>query len=103
MIALESTQPLFDATAPFTREMFVSPVVQHMRKTVLAGVPESHVEVTSQEGSPSDIIVKKVDPYAATGYRAFQSVQDYNSWLQASLYEPTQDEIEEALNRGNGS
>lgn len=103
MITLESVTPLFDQTTPFSKADFVPPVLSHMKRGVLAGVSDSDLEVSGQEDGSDGIMVKRVDPHAATGYLAFQSVEDYNGWLTASLIEPTQDEVEEAANRGNGT
>lgn len=103
MITLSSTRPLFDETTPFSKEDFVPPILEHMKKTVLGGVMDSDIEATSQDEDSSVIMVKTVDPFASTGYLAFQSAQEYDGWLKAALYEPTQDEIEEALNRGDGA
>lgn len=102
-ITLQSTKPLFDEETPYTKEDFVPAVLAHIKNTRFPGVPEESLEITSQEGDPGAMIVKRVDPFAATGYLAFQSEREYSDWLQSSLYEPTQDEIGEALNRGNGS
>jgi hypothetical protein len=102
-VALQSTRALFEEETPYTKADFLPSVIARLRQTKFPGVPESSLEITSQEGDPDAIIVKRVDPFAATGYLAFQSEQEYGDWLSASLYEPTQDEVEEAMNRGNGT
>jgi hypothetical protein len=43
-------------------------------------------------------IVKVVDPDESQGYNKFKTVGEYQEWLNSSLYEPTQDEIQEASN-----
>ena len=103
MLKFTPVEELFAKKTPFTKEQFSQKALDHMKSTVLAGVSDDLLQVSGQEGGSGGMIVKRVDPFAAKGYRAFQSEQEYNEWLSASLYEPTQGEIEEALNRGDGS
>lgn len=42
--------------------------------------------------------IKYVDPEESQGYKKFASVKEYQDWLKASLHQPTQEEMEEAIN-----
>lgn len=41
--------------------------------------------------------VKVIDPLASQGYNMFASQKEYQSWLGSQLFEPSQEQMEEAL------
>lgn len=77
-----------NAAGPFPAELFKSP-----------GVSTPELSGTSSSG----IMLPTVDAKESLGYQVFQNHDDYQSWLRASLYEPSEEEMTEAMQRGSGS
>mgnify|MGYP006275967873 CR=1 FL=1 len=86
-------ESLFDErSAVIDKSLFKEAVVSDMRTTM---------HVIDTEDTEDGLIVKAIDPLRSKGYNKFESNEDYTQWLQASLYQPSHEEIQEALN-GNG-
>lgn len=103
MELLTSLQPLFDDQAPVPKDTLKKQVVEDFKLKELAGIPDQSLEISFNPDDGSDIIIKSIDPHAASGYLVFQGEKEYNDWLGAQLHEPSQDEIMEAASRGAGS
>lgn len=98
MITLQSVQPLFQEEAPIPRELLKGQVVEDFKRTFLTGTADNEIEIDdSQWDEGGGIMVKAVTPHASAGYLDFQDQADYQGWLAQSLYQPTQDEIQEAM------
>lgn len=96
MLAFEPLDELLSSQAPYRRDALVDKAVADVRASRFPGVPDDRIEAVtdgSQDGGADAIIVGKVDPSQAAGYLAFQSDDDYQRWLQASLHQPSQDEV----------
>ena len=103
MITLTSVQPLFEEESSIPKDALKQAVVEDFKLSELSGVPDSKLEISFNPEEGGDIIIKLIDPHAASGYLVFQDEEAYNDWLSKELYEPSQDEIEEAASRGKRS
>ena len=98
MIALQSVDPLFHEQAPVPRELLKGVMLDDFKRNFLTGTPDTDIKVDdSQYDEGGGIMVKTISSEAAAGYLAFEDKGDYQSWLSQSLYEPSQEEIQEAL------
>jgi hypothetical protein len=100
MITLERVEPLFEDTSAIPQDTLKQVVLEDFRMNNLAGVPDNKLEISFNPEEGGDILVKLIDPHAATGYLVFQGEQAYRDWLNRELYEPSQDEIQEAARHG---
>ena len=89
-----SLQKLFDPEQVIDGSLF--------KEDAMAKVMESGRPIEIVEERPDGFTYKVIDQHASQGYNVFKSKDEYNQWLQASLYEPSQDEMEGALN-GDGA
>ena len=96
-----SVEPLFREDAPVPRDTMKQQVLEDFKMTALAGIPDQKLEISYNPDDGSDIIVKLIDPHAASGYLVLKDQSAYRDWLDAQLYEPSQDEVQEAINRGS--
>lgn len=103
MFALQSVDSLFDDTAGVPKDTLKESVVEDFKLNNLAGIPDQKLEISFNPEDGGDILIKVIDPHAATGYLVFQDEKAYNDWLNVNLYEPSQDEIQEAVRRGQRS
>lgn len=103
MITLTSMAPLFDDESAVPEGTLKEAVIADFKLNQLAGTPDEKLEISFNAGDGGDILIKLIDPNAAQGYLVFQDETAYNDWLNRQLYEPTQDEIEEAASRGSRS
>jgi hypothetical protein len=103
MFSLTRVQDLFRKDAPIPRDALKMNVVEDVKLRVFTGLPQDKLEISFNSPDGDDIILKVVDPQAAAGYLVFQDEQEYNGWLQQELFQPSQDEVEEAASRGSGS
>lgn len=94
MKPITSLEPLFEDEAPIPKDSLKEAVVDDFK--LKAGVPDDKLEISFNPEDGSDIIIKLIDPHAASGYLVFQGEAAYNDWLNQQLYEPSQDEIQEA-------
>jgi len=92
-------ESLFDEHSPaISKELFRDTVIQGIRATGQM----AEIDVTGE--SPSGIIIKNIDPHVSQGYNVFESDGDYQTWVQQSMHDPSEEEIMEALkNNGTGS
>lgn len=100
MTTLTSVEPLFKEEAPVPKETLRAQVVEDFKFRNLIGIPDQKIEISYNPDDGDDILLKVIDPHAASGYLVFQDQDAYKSWLDAQLYEPSQDEIQEAAKRG---
>lgn len=100
MFTLESVTPLFEDEAPVPEETLKQAVVEDFKGKNMVGVWDRKLEISFNPEDGGDILIKLIDPHAATGYLVFQDESAYNDWLNKQLYEPSQDEIQEAASRG---
>lgn len=103
MIALKSVEPLFKDNVAAPKDTLRQVVVDDFKLNHLAGVPDQKLEISFNPDDGGDILIKLIDPHAASGYLVFQDETAYNDWLNTQLYEPSQDEIAEAASRGSRS
>lgn len=103
MAFLESVEPLFKEEAPVPKDTLRGAVLEDFKLRELAGVPDQKLEISFNPDEGGDIIIKLIDPHAASGYLVFQDEAAYRNWLDSELYQPSQDEIEEASSRGSGT
>ena len=103
MAILTALTPLFDDESPVPKDTLKQDVADDFKIKELAGVMDNKLEISFNPEEGSDIIIKLIDPHAASGYLVFQDEAAYTDWLNKELYEPSQDEIEEAATRGTGS
>jgi hypothetical protein len=87
---------LFSDGQGVTKELLKSDVLKYFKKTNLIGVPEAKLKTDFSPDSGDDILIEQVDPENALGYSIYSGDQEYYENLMASLYVPTQEEIEEA-------
>lgn len=80
-----------------TRHLFKKRVFDDFRSKSLTGSLDAHLEVDFNPLDGSDILVRKVDPENALGYSVFSDPGEYYQSLAASLYEPTEEDIQGAL------
>jgi hypothetical protein len=78
-------------------------VVEDFKLNTLVGIPDQKLEISFNPEDGGDILIKVIDPHAASGYLVFQDEEAYKNWLNANLYEPSQDEIQEGAERGQRS
>lgn len=83
-------------TLPQFKSLFVDEAVKDLARS---GKTIAEVKVMS----PEEAHIAVIDGHSSMGYNVFKSGEEYDSWMKQSLHEPTQDQIEEAMNRGNGS
>jgi hypothetical protein len=100
MAFLESVEPLFKDESAVPKDTLKQMVTEDFKLNQLAGIPDGKLEISFNPEDGGDILIKVIDPHAASGYLVFQDESAYNDWLGKQLYEPTQDEIEEAASRG---
>lgn len=100
-ISLTPVEDLFKPEAPIPKGTLKAQVIEHLKSAEFIGVSEDRLQISFNPPDGDDIILKVVDPHAATGHLVFQGEDQYNDWLSDSLYEPSQDEIEEAARRGS--
>ena len=101
LLSFEPLEGLFDPLRTNPVDELKKIVAQDAQlKYGLKGFPE---QIKLDVASESDIISKQVDPHSAMGYLVFKDEDEYNSWMQAQLFEPTQDQVMEALSDGSGS
>jgi len=99
MITLQSVDPLFQEQAPIPRELLKGQVIDDFKRNFLTGTPDTAIKIDDSEyHEGGGIMVKVISPEAAAGYLAFEDGENYAEWLRQSLYEPTQDEVQEAMN-----
>lgn len=103
MITLTDVKSLFEEDSPVPEGTLKQTVVDDFKMKELIGIPDSKLEISFNPDDGSDIIIKLIDPHAASGYLVFQDENAYNDWLGKQLYEPSQDEIEEASSHGAGA
>lgn len=72
------------------------------KDAVLRKLHESGKQVLEISPDEAGFAVKVIDSHSASGYNVFKSSAEYKEWLQASLHEPSQNEMQEALS-GNGA
>lgn len=100
MITLTSVEPLFKDESAAPGDTLKQIVLEDFKLNNLTGVPDQKLEISFNPDDGGDILIKRIDPHAASGYLVFQDETAYNDWLNKQLYEPSQDEIEEAASRG---
>lgn len=103
MFVLTSVEPLFSGEGAVPEDTLKKAVVDHFKMVHLPGVPEHKLEISFNPEDGGDILIKQIDPHAASGYLVFQDETAYNDWLNAQLYEPSQEDMAEAAQRGAGS
>jgi len=103
VITLQSIEPLFSEESPIPKDTLKAEIIEDFKLKELTGIPDQNLEISFNPDEGSDIIIKLIDPHAASGYLVFQDEAAYNDWVSRQLYEPSQGEIEEAANRGTGS
>jgi hypothetical protein len=101
MIALTSLESLFKEPQDTPAEALKHTIIADVKLRVFTGMPESAIDISDDPANPTDMIVKLIDPQAAAGYLVFQGESEYDDWLKAQLYEPSQAEIQEAGQRGS--
>jgi hypothetical protein len=102
-VTLTSVKPLFDDDVAIPKTTLVQEALEDFKLNNLTGIQEQKMEISFNPDGGGDILIKVIDPHAATGYLVFQDEEGYKSWLNAQLYEPSQDEIQEAASRGQRS
>jgi hypothetical protein len=102
VITLTSVEPLFREDAPVPKDTMKKQVLEDFKLHNLIGVADQKLQINFNPDDGSDIIVKLIDPHAASGYLVFQDEKAYKDWLDVQLFDPSQDEIEEAA-RGKRS
>lgn len=101
LLSFEPLDHLFDPLKTSPIEDLKKQVAQDAQlKFGLKGFP---AQIQLDVASEGDIITKQVDPHSAMGYLVFKDEKEYTSWMQAQLFEPTQDQIMGALGDGSGS
>lgn len=100
MFTLLSVEPLFKDESAAPEATLKQVAVEDFKLNNLAGVPTQNMEISFNPEDGGDILIKVIDPHAASGYLVFQDETTYNDWLGKQLYEPSQDEIQEAASRG---
>jgi len=93
---LFNLEELHKDEAPIPKDSLKQDVVDDFKFKELAGKGEASIKITLNPEDGSDILIKVIDPHAAAGYLVFQDDASYKDWLSQQLYEPSQDEIEEA-------
>jgi hypothetical protein len=96
-------QPLFEDQSPVPEGTLQQAVIDDFKLNNLAGVPEQKIQISFNTEEGGDILIKVIDPHAASGYLVFQDESAYKHWLNVQLYEPSQDEIQEAARNGTGA
>ena len=89
---LVSFESAFDEFAPvISKRLFKDAVLKDMseRGHLVVEVPN--------DGQGGDVLMKVMDPQVSMGYNVFRSDDDYQKWLQESIYTPTDDEVMESL------
>jgi hypothetical protein len=100
MLVLQSVESLFEDHAPTPKDTLKQVVLDDFKLNNLTGTPDQKLEISFNPDEGGDILIKVIDPHAASGYLVFQDEPAYSDWLNKQLYEPSQDEIEEAASRG---
>jgi hypothetical protein len=103
VVTLTSVDPLFREESAVPKDTLVQVVLEDFKINHLAGVSDQKLEISFNTDEGDDILIKLIDPHAASGYLVFQDEEAYNNWLGVQLYEPSQDEIGEAASRGAGA
>jgi hypothetical protein len=97
MIKLQSVGALFEDSAAVPEDTLKQAVIDDFKLNNLAGIQDGKIQISFNPDEGGDILIKVIDPHAATGYLVFQDEKTYNDWLQAQLYEPSKDEVEGAV------
>jgi len=83
-------------TLPQFKSLFVDKAIAEFAKS---GKNIAEIKVMD----PSEVHIAVIDEHASMGYNVFKSKGEYDEWMNKSLYQPTQDQIEEAITRGDGT
>lgn len=94
MIAIETVEDLFSPEEFIPKDLLKQSVFQHFKDSVLIGIPDAAIEVDFEPEDMSDILVRKIDPEKALGYRLFENEDSYFSYLNKQLYIPKESDFE---------
>lgn len=89
----EPLEPLLNPENTISKDLFKHAVLENMKVTVFPGVSERELEIDFQGNEESDILIKKVDPENALGYKVFQSADAYFQNLQLEMTPPSREQI----------
>jgi hypothetical protein len=68
-------------------------VIEDFKEKNLPGVPEYHLQITLHPDDGSDILLRKIDPENAQGYRTYENESDYFNQLKLDLFAPTNSDL----------
>lgn len=88
---------LFEEDSPAPKGSMKQNIIEHLRLSRIAGVPEYRVNIDLEPDDGSDIIVRVVDLENALGYRVYKGEEDYFNQLSADLHVPQESDF-----RGGG-
>lgn len=89
----EPLESLLNPENTVSKDLFKSAVLEHMKTTVLLGTSDRELEIDFQPVSEDDIIIKRVDPENALGYKVFSDADAYFKNLQLEMTTPSLEQI----------
>ena len=87
-IQFESLRELFQDDSAVPKDLMKPMILEDFRDKNLIGVPEANLQITFDTADGSDILIRKIDPEKALGYRTYEDESDYFNQLQLDMYVP---------------
>ena len=99
LLGFEPMADLFDEFSAIPMDQLKQKIVDDIRMTRLAGVPDYRLQIELEPQDGSDILIRQIDPEKALGTQTYGSVDDYYDSMEATLHLPSESEILAGLRR----
>lgn len=89
-LSFEPLQELFNQDSAVPAKLMQDTVIEDFKAQELTGVPDLQLQITLSDDGSGDILVRKVDPEKALGYKVYDNETDYFDQLKLDMFVPTE-------------